>query len=736
MKTKTGYFMNWVVMLSMVFGMVASPALAAIPQGNLEQTSQAQPGSGPVVSEPVSPADNSGLPPAPPADPTVKGDPVESISGRQLGKGYESTELSSIDQLVQSEHGAINMPAPLTNWEGISQIGVGAGVYPPDTDGDVGPNHYVQIVNHGTTGSWVRIWDKTGTQLYDFGLNPLWPVADPCNSFGNGDPIALYDQLADRWLLSQFAFSNTNGPFYECIAISKTGTPTNVPSDWWAYSFQVSTTKLNDYPKLGVWPDAYYMTANLFNAGSLSWAGTGMWALDRAAMLAGSAATFQYFEFGPSDWGGMLPADLDGMSLPPAGTPGYFMEVHADEWDPAFTQDEVAIYEFDVDWAVPGNSTFTQVALLPMAAFDGDMCGFARSCIPQPGTAQGLDAIADRAMFRLAYRNPGGYETMVSNITVDSNGADRAGIRWFELRKSGGVWSVHQEGTYSPDSDNRWMGSIAMDHVGNIGLGYSVSSSTVFPSIRYAGRLAGDPLGTLPQAETSIIAGSGSQTGTASRWGDYSAMAVDPVDDCTFWYTTEYIQTTGAIPWQTRVASFKFPNCVTGPSGTLNGSVTDANTLAPINGANVFADGGYDYSATTNTSGAYTLTVAEDTYTVTASVFGYLPDTVTGVTVVSGTITTQDFALTPAAMALVSGKVTDANTGWPLYAEITITGVPGSVWTDPVTGYYTVNLAHRRNLRFPCRCLGGRLQRCQRVRRSIGRQYHTGFCSERRPGGL
>ncbi len=516
-----------------------------------------------------------------------------------------------------------------------------------------------------------------------------------CEFNNDGDPIVLYDSYSNRWFASQFALpSFPNGPFYQCSAVSQTSDPTGA---WYRYQYQWPTNKMNDYPKFGVWPDAYYMTANQFNAGSLSWGGAGVVAFERAAMLQGLPAQAVYFDLFPvnSNYGGMLPADADGATPPPAGAPGLFAEWDDSTW--IGPNDAVRIWEFVVDWVTPGNSTFGVAGnpnyTLTTTNVDPDMCGFARNCIPQPSTTARLDAISDRIMHRLQYRNMGGHQSMVTNHTVDANGADHAAPHWFELRNSGAGWVLHQEGVYAPDATHRWMGSAAMDSTGNIALGYSASSTSVFPSVWYAGRLAGDPLGTLPQGEGSIVNGTGSQTDLSnSRWGDYSAMGVDPVDDCTFWYTQEYVQTTGTNTWKTRIGEFKFPNCVAGPSGTLNGTVTDANTLAPIAGANIFADGGSDYNATTNASGAYTLTAAVDTYTVTASAFGYLPNLVTGVVVVSGTITTQDFALTPSPMASVSGVVTDAATGWPLYSEISITGVPGTLWTDPVTGYYTVTL--------------------------------------------
>ncbi|MFQ5914786.1 MAG: hypothetical protein ACE5JS_16590 [Nitrospinota bacterium] len=441
--------------------------------------------------------------------------------------------------MVQDTINRSVIPAPIQNFEGINNVN---GVLPPDTNGDVGPNHYIQMVNVS-----FAIYDKTGTLLVGpLNINSLWSgFGGPCEFNNHGDPIVLYDPLANRWLLSQFvAFTN------QCIAISKGPDP--VASGWWLYDFP--TGVVNDYPKFGVWPDAYYMGSQR----GYPCCGTDAWAFDRASMLIGAAATAQrFFDPGPM----MLPSDLDGSTLPPANAPNVFARlIDGAEWGGV---DRLEMYEFSVDWTNPAFSTFTPLPDLPTAPFDRHMCtfGLIDECVPQPGTAQRLETLTAWLMHRLQYRNFGSHETLVVNHSVDVDGTDHAGIRWYELRKSAGTWSINQQGSYAPDSDHRWMGSVAMDSAGNMALGYSVSSSTVFPSIRYTGRLASDPPGTMPQGEATVIAGSGSQTHSSGRWGDYSAMMVDPVDDCTFWYTQEYIETTGIANWQTRIASFKFPSC-------------------------------------------------------------------------------------------------------------------------------------------------------------------------------
>ncbi|MEW6402749.1 MAG: carboxypeptidase regulatory-like domain-containing protein [Chloroflexota bacterium] len=562
-------------------------------------------------------------------------------------------ETPTLDPVLQdSLPTPLVMPSPLQNFEGVSNVN---GVLPPDTNGDVGPNHYMQWVNLS-----FAVYDKSGALLYGPAAgNTLWSgFGGPCQTTNDGDPIVLYDHLADRWMVSQFALPNyPAGPYYECIAVSQTGDPTGA---WHRYAFQISATKMNDYPHFGVWPDGYYMSVNQF-VGGATWGGQGAVVFERDKMLLGQPAQAVYFDLYGVDpnLGGMLPSDLDG-PVPPAGTPNYFVEV--DDNGFGFPQDQLQIWEFHVDWITPSNSTLTQVGVLPTAAFNSNMCAGSRNCIPQPGSKQRkLDAIADRLMYRLQYRNFGTHETMVVNHTVDVNGADLAGIRWYELCDTGSGWSIYQQGTFSPDATHRWMGSMAMDSAGNIALGYSASSTAVYPSIWYTARLATDPLGTLPQGEGTIINGTGAQTHTASRWGDYSMMAVDPVDDCTFWFTSEYLQTTSISSWRTRIGSFQLPGCGGGPTtGTLQGTVTDANTSAPLSGATVTIVGGS--STTTNASGFYQFpSVTPGTYSVTAAKTGYNMGTNNGVIVSVGATTTSDFALTPVAAGNTGFLIATAN---------------------------------------------------------------------------
>jgi hypothetical protein len=436
---------------------------------------------------------------------------------------------------------------------GISFAGVGQGDYgfsdqyaPPDTNGAVGATQYVQWVNTA-----LAVFDKsTGEIASDFPKagNAVWTgFGGGCETNNDGDPIVQYDKIANRWILTQFSVSTT--PYLQCVAVS---TSSDATGTYNRYAFSYGNTQFPDYPKLGVWPDGYYVSYNIFTNGT-TFAGSQVCAFDRTAMLTGAAATQVCFQLSRS-YGGLLPSDLDGKTAPPAGSPDYFLN---------FGSNSLNLWKFHVNFAKPANSTLTGPTSIPVAAF-ATACSGGGTCIPQPGTNQKLDSLGDRLMYRLAYRNFGSYQSLVVNHSVSVGVSKRnnvTSVRWYEIRNPGGTPTVYQQGTLSAsDGIHRWMGSIAQDKQGNIALGYSASSGTVKPSIRYTGRLATDPLGTM-QAETIIQAGGGSQLANLSRWGDYSAMTVDPVDDCTFWYTNEYLKAKGTFNWSTRIASFKFPGC-------------------------------------------------------------------------------------------------------------------------------------------------------------------------------
>lgn len=424
------------------------------------------------------------------------------------------------------------------------------GFLPPDTVGAVGRDHYIQMTNTA-----FAIFDKKGQRLAGPSpINAAWAgFGGPCESENAGDPVVRYDHVADRWLISQFAINE----HMQCIAVSRGPNP--VVDGWFLYAFptvDASGTPLTpDYPKISVWPDGYYMgTQRGFPGGGLD-----VWVFEREKMLAGQEARqVQFSVNAPSLY--LMPSDFDGPP-PPTAAPNIFIRhVDGKQWA---GQDRLELFEFAVNWSDPSKSTFrlaTQIATQPFSAM---LCSdvFSGNCVTQPGTSQKLETLPAWVMWRLQYRNFGTHETLVTNHTVNADGKDRAGIRWYELRRQpGGAWTKHQEGTHSPDATHRFMGSIAMDAAENIALGYTASSSTVYPSLRIASRRKSDPLGTL-SGEMTVVEGKGAQTSVSSRWGDYSSMDVDPAEACTFWYTGQYYPETSDAGWRTQVIAFKMPQC-------------------------------------------------------------------------------------------------------------------------------------------------------------------------------
>jgi len=514
--------------------------------------------------------------------------------------------LNQADGALQTSSGLLAGTTTSSSFAGVGQGDYGYSdlAAPPDTNGAVGATQYVQWVNTSfavfekATGAIAAGFPKAG--------NSIWAgFGGGCQTNNDGDPIVQYDKLASRWILTQFSVSST--PYLQCVAVSTTSDATG---SYNRYAFSYGTSDFNDYPKLGVWPDGYYVSYNIFT-NAKTFAGAKVCSLDRAKMLVGDAsATQQCFQLSTS-YGGLLPSDLDGATPPPAGSANDFM---------SFGANSLNLWKFHVDFANSANTTFTGPTNIPVAAFSA-ACSGGGTCIPQRGVSQQLDSLADRLMYRLAYRNFGDHEALVVNhsVTVDAT-TGQTGVRWYELRSPNGSPTIFQQGTYAPDSTNRWMGSIAMDHVGDIAVGYSGSSATTYPYVAYASRTASDALGTL-STETIVKAGGGSQycqnflscfpRTTLSRWGDYSALSVDPVDDCTFWYTNEYEKTSGAFNWSTWITSFSFPGCTT--VSRQNQTVTITST-APASAI----VGGPKYTPTaTSTSG---LTVAFSIDATAASV--------------------------------------------------------------------------------------------------------------------
>jgi uncharacterized repeat protein (TIGR01451 family) len=485
------------------------------------------------------------------------------------------------------------MPAPVRNFSGLNfndtctggQCGAG---YPPDTNGDVGPNHYIEAVNNA-----YAIYSKSGTLLASFTENNLWSTGgtNPCNGNSQGDPVVVYDPLADRWILTHFAFGfdtggNAVSPFYECIAVSKTADP--VAGGWWLYPLRMDpggtgrppVGTLNDYPKFGIWTDCLYMSANEFTGNTF--AGVAYASFSRSDLYSGAPLTWSlgFLDSANNNIFTMIPSNLRGLapaSRPALGTPNFFVSESA-------TGSAFEVRKFTAgpncgSGGSLGAATLVSQDLHTVPCTD-NTCNNA-DIVPQPGTTNKLDTVDDRLMQKVQYRRVGGNESLwvVHTVIPGTNnfGANTA-LQWAELDVTGGTVATVpvQQQIYSPDTALfRWMPSLAVDKNGNMAVGYSTSNGTApnFPSIAYSGRLTGDPPGTLPQSETQLIAGAGSQTITCGnapcgRWGDYTGMSVDPVDDCTFWYTSQYYSSVDNGKngnWQTRIGSFKFPGCLPPP---------------------------------------------------------------------------------------------------------------------------------------------------------------------------
>ncbi|HXB69068.1 MAG TPA: hypothetical protein VNY05_12535 [Candidatus Acidoferrales bacterium] len=426
--------------------------------------------------------------------------------------------------------------------------GVGAnGSAPPDPNIAVGPNHIVQTVN-----TRIAVFDHAGTQLVaPKSLSSLWTaLGGPCAVANAGDPIVQYDRLADRWVVTQIG--SITAPFSECVAVSQTNDPGGA---FFLYSFPFGT-QLNDYGKIGVWPtatnSAYLASYNLFlNAATFT--GADLCAYDRKAMLSG-APNPAAICFTISNDAGFLPSDLDGSTPPVDGTTGYFLNFE--------TTSSLRMFKLAPNFANPAASTLTAVPDIASAAFS-QACG-GGACIPQSGTTTLLDSLGDRLMYRLAFRMFPDHEAMVVNHSVTAG--TTVGVRWYELRapvSAAGAFSLFQQGTFAPaDTTFRWMASAAMDQAGDIAIGYSASSSTLHPAIRFTGRAPGDAVGTMG-TESSLFEGPGSQTGGLVRWGDYTALRIDPLDDCTLWYTNEFLPANGSFNWSTFIGSFRFAGCGT-----------------------------------------------------------------------------------------------------------------------------------------------------------------------------
>ncbi len=561
-------------------------------------------------------------------------------------------------------------PSPIANFLGLDFAAFGSG-RPPDTVGDVGPTHYIQAVNAS-----IGIYRKSDSvRLAAFTFNTFMSqgsFGNLCDTANFGDPVILYDTFEDRWVITDFAFTldgggsviNPPGAF-QCFAVSKTGDP--VTGGWNFYSIQF-TDGLNDYPKLGIWPDGIYMSANMFGfpAGG-SFLGTRVFALNKAQMYAG-APTVQVVQFNPpAAEFTFLPANARLQTgTPPAGSPNYFSVV----WQ--YTN-AISVYKFHVDWTSISLSSFTG----PSLVFAPASWANAPNTVPaMGGTAN--DTLPIRLMMQNQYSNIGGVESLWNSHTVRGSTAAIAAPRFYQVDVTGGTVAAAttQAATHAPDTINRYMPSLAVNRVGDMALGYSASSSSLMPAIRYAGRLAGDPLGTLPQTETSLVEGTGAQN-TSNRWGDYSAMSLDP-DGCTFWFTSEYYIATGGN-WQTRVGSFAFPSCTPVSSGTLQGTVTATAGGAPISGATINFG---SRTTTTNGSGVYSFAgIPSGTYPMlAASKPGFITGTSSNIVVADSATTTRNFSLAaaPTNACPTDTTQTDFQAGVP--TNVDLIASPGDVF--------------------------------------------------------
>ncbi|MDQ6655474.1 MAG: dockerin type I repeat-containing protein [Verrucomicrobiota bacterium] len=517
-----------------------------------------------------------------PIDPTFQ--TKRENEDRDLGVPLRWRLAPEFDPVVQSQSAAVPLiPGPLVSFN--AQSGTAS---PPDANMGVGTNHVVAMAN-----SMFQIFNKSGTSLYGPAANNTLfaGFGGPCQTENAGDPVVVYDQLADRWILSQFTAA---GPtYFFCMAVSTTPDPTGT-----YYRYAISTGgNFPDYPKMSMWPDAYYVSTREFQGSSGPFQGVGAYALNRAQAIAGNPnAQVISFIAPPTPaynvGDGLLPSDFDGTNLPPAGSPAFYVGSMDNNGPYGAPQDALTLWKYVANFTNPSASSFTLTNTIPVAPFNSilALCAGGRACIPQQGSTTRLDHLGyrQRPLFRLAYRNFGTYESLVTNQSVSAGtgpSGEVSGIRWWEMRNPNSSPFIYQEGTYAPgltDGIHRWMGSIAMNGAGDMGLGYSASSSTLFPSIYYTGRNASSALGQMTLGEAAIYNGTSPAAPAGNRWGDYTAIDVDPVDDATFWYINEYYAANTST-WTLRVGSFKTiptPAFATGGSSLLAESCSPANGVA------------------------------------------------------------------------------------------------------------------------------------------------------------
>ncbi len=518
---------------------------------------------GAIVTEAVTPYVFQGdLRDLPRASEWQPGDAIKEIPRRRTHRGIDDLatlpDQINIDPLLDAQRaaeGRATDPDFGTTLVNFTAQGF-TGVNPPDPSGDVGGDYFIQTINGSGGGRFVVYNKNTGAVVA--GPTSIDSLGSGSCASGLGDAVVLYDKMAERWLLTEFGNSGN----HLCVYVSQTSDP--LVGGWFAYDFP--TPNFPDYPKYGVWSDAYYVGANE-NSPSLI-------ALDRTKMLAVLAATSQRFtapDLAAFGFQMVAPVDHDGTTPPPPGEPGLFLRHNDDEAHNApgtAGTDRIEMFEFDVDWTTPANSSITGPITITMAEISSNFCGFSTfSCIPTPGSSN-LDPLREVVMNKPTYRNQDGAQIVVgslaTNVAASPATTTNAGVRWFELRKTGGSYALNQQGTIAGtpctgvcDFPQRWMSSAIMDASGNIAVAYNFTSDTTnHQGIRYSGRLVDDPVNTMPQGENILVTGTASNS--SIRYGDYNQLNVDDTDGCTFFFTGEW---NPASSWSTRVGSFRFAAC-------------------------------------------------------------------------------------------------------------------------------------------------------------------------------
>ncbi len=512
-------------------------------------------------------------------DPAYNPRVTRDLTGLLIKKTYKETirdfgTRATGDPVVQKEF--LRTPKKLSpssdqpnagSTIGLNYDGMGfTNVSPADPTMTAGPNHIIQMIN-GSQGSYFRIWNKSGgnvvNQTYMYQL-----FATPGYS-GAGDPIVLYDQFADRYVMTEFGMTGGVTGYVNTLifAISVTNDPTG---GWYIYKF-IDNSFFVDYPHYAAWPDAFYGTSNDFNTAGNTYLGSSIYAFDKAKMIAGNpTATMQRFRLTSAAYAtkirSVAPVNISGNTPPPAGSPGLFLYYHDDNRTAVTTDaDSVGFISLKPDFNTPANSFYAYEQSLPVAAFKADICQ-SRDCVPSAGI--GYDAISDRFMNKIYYRNFGTHESIVGTHTVDANYPAlpiKAALRWYEFRRSGALWSAYQQSTYSPDADGRFMASININSKGQIALLFNSSGEGKYASIHFTGRNNSDPLNVMAYDERVIKKGDAYGT-FGNRWGDYNDLVTDPLNDSIFWSTAMY----GSNNWKTQMTAFRLEPLATNDSRLVN----------------------------------------------------------------------------------------------------------------------------------------------------------------------